>query len=426
MAGNDTFTYHVKKPLMEQKSRAVASLITQERTQKLELLIHLLSNSRQPLIVCGPEGIGKTKFLKVLQQHQVESWLYCLLQGNADLGFEEIQECIAQTIRQDKSNKPVQGLPGVFTRLENRHKKMILMIDDAGYLVPGLINTIIEYAAENSFLSVIFALTHDDLYVKNESDSAVDDCHFIEIPPLSERQCGEFLLHLATQAKNQVPFAAINDDMIASIYQETQGIPGRITAKLPGAVVTQRNENSLPILVGAVAGLVVIAFGVQWYSTSEYNRPTPSASNVTRQNEQSVQISPVISEQFVGEVIKRLTESGKGSIVNHESGANQAALDWALCNQQQADDTRQKATEFLVLGSESDASKSVNKAGLSVSKNPEMIARKPVVEPIIKRPAEVEESQDNGERWLKTQADDNYTLQIMVLSKEQAAKDVLK
>ncbi|MFZ2168919.1 MAG: SPOR domain-containing protein, partial [Methylococcaceae bacterium] len=108
----------------------------------------------------------------------------------------------------------------------------------------------------------------------------------------------------------------------------------------------------------------------------------------------------------------------------HESGANQAALDWALCNQQQAGDTQQKTTEFIVPTGVSDASKIVNK-GSSVSKNPEMIARKPV-EPIIKRPAEVEESQDNGEQWLKTQATDNYTLQIIVLSKEQAAKDVLK
>ena len=406
---------------MEQKIRTVPSLITQERTRKLELLIHLLSNIRQPLVVCGPEGIGKTTILKVLQEHQVESWLYCLVQGNADLSFEKIQERAAQAIKQDKSNKPVQ------TQRENRYKKMVLMIDDAGYLVPGLINTIIKYAAAKSFLSVIFVLTHDDLYLKYKSDNAVDDCYFIEIPPLSERECGEFLLHLAAQPKKQVPFDAINDDMIESIYRETQGIPGRIIAKLPGAVVAKQNENPLSILAGAVAGLIAIALGVQWYSTSEYNKKailTPPASTVTRQNEQSVPVSPVISEQFVGNVIKHLTESGIGTIVNHESGISQVALDQALCNKQRPGDVQYKLPEFLVLTSESDDSKIVNITGLSLSKNQEIIAQ-PQTEPVIKKAAEVADSQDNGEQWLKTQAADNYTLQIMVLSKEQSAKDVL-
>ncbi len=382
MAGNDTFKYHAKKSLIEQKNRAFHSLITEERTQKLELLIHLLSNSRQALIVCGPEGIGKATLLKVLQEHKVASWLYCFVQGKADLSFEEIQQRMAQASQQDKSDKRVQGISVVFARLENRHMKIVLMIDDAGYLAPGLINTIIEYAAANSFLRVIFALTHDDLYVKYKSDSTVDDCYIIEIPPLSERQCGEFLQHLATQAKRQVSYDAVNDDMIASIYLESQGIPGRIIAELPNVVAVKQSENSLSILVGAVAGLVVIALGLQWYSTSEYNMPTLPSSTLAKQNKKSVQIKPVISEQFVGDVIERLTGSGMGTIVN-------------------------------------------NNTGLSVSKNLKIIP-KPQIEAVIEEQEEVADSQDNGEQWLKKQAVDHYTLQIMVLSKEQSAKDFLK
>jgi len=375
-------------------------LITEERTRKLELLIHLLSNSRQALVVCGPEGIGKTTLLKVLQEHKVESWLYCLVQGNTDLSFEEIQERMVQAIRQDKSDKQVQqGISGIFVQLENRHKKIVLMIDDAGYLAPGLINTIIEYAAANSFLRVIFVLTHDDLYVKYKSDNAVDDCYFIEIPPLSERQCGEFLQHLA-QAQGQVSFDAVNDAMIESIYLETQGIPGRIIAELPDVVVAKQSENPLSILVGAVAGLVVIALGVQWYSASEYNMPTPPALTVTMQNEQSVQVNPVISEQFAGDVIQ------------------------ALNNKQQLSDTQQKITESLAVTGESDDSKIVNNTELSMPENPEIMPKQQI-EPVIEGQAEVADFQANGEQWLKTQAVDNYTLQIMVLAKEQSVKDVL-
>jgi DamX protein len=284
MVENDTFAYLMKKPLIDQKSRVFHSLITQERTRKLELLIHLIANSRQALVVCGPEGVGKSTLLKVLQECKIDSWHYCLVQGNADLSFEKIQEQTDQVINQGKPDRQIQVLSDAFRRLENQHKKIVLMIDEAGHLAPGLINTIIEYAAKNPVLRVIFALSHNDLYEKNSSDSAIDDCHLIEIPPLSEKKCGEFLQYLAINPRSQVAFSEINDGMMEVVYRETQGIPGRIIAELPVFEGTGQSDNSLGILVTAVAGLVVLALGIQWFSASEYNlKPIPTpAQNIQK------------------------------------------------------------------------------------------------------------------------------------------------
>ena len=271
MVENDTFMYHVTKPSIDQKNRSVPSLITRERTRKLELLIHLISNSGQAVVVCGPEGIGKSTLLKVVQERKVESWIYCLVQGNADLSFEKVLEQIAKVIKQNQPDKPVQTLSGAFRLVESQQKKLVLMIDEAGLLAPALINKIIEYAAKNPVLRVIFVLTHDDLDVKNRSDSAIDDCHLIEIPPLSEKQCGEFLQHLATKPRSQVTFNEISDSLVEDVYRKTQGIPGRIVAELPGFEGAKQSDNSLWILVAAVAGLIVLALGVQWFSASDYN-----------------------------------------------------------------------------------------------------------------------------------------------------------
>lgn len=269
MAENDAFTYHVREPLIDQKNRVFHSLITLERTRKLELLIHLIFNSRHALVVCGPDGIGKSTVLKVLQERKIESWLYCLVQGNADSSLEMIQEHLAQTVKQ---NHPAQALSSFFRLVERQRRKIVLMIDDAGHLAPGLINTIIEYAAKNPVLRVIFVLTHDDLDAKDGgSDDAIDDCHLIEIPPLSEKQCGEFLQYLATKPRLQLSLNQITDDMIDAVYRETQGIPGRIIAALPGDEGTEQRDNSLWILVAAVAGLIALALIIQWYSGSEYN-----------------------------------------------------------------------------------------------------------------------------------------------------------
>jgi len=283
MVENDTYMYHVKKPLIDQNSRTVHSLITQERARKLELLIHLISNSRHALVVCGPQGIGKSTLLKVLQERKVESWLYCLLQGNKDLSFEKIQNQTAQAIKQNFPNQQVQTLTDVFQLVERQHRKVVLMIDEAGHLAPGLINTIIEYAVKNPVLRVIFVLTHDELYEKNSSDNAIDYCHLIEVPPLSEKQCGEFLQYSATKSRSKVTFDEINDDMIETVYRKTEGIPGLIIAELPGVNGTKQSDKSLWILIAAVAGLVALALVIQWYSASEYNiKPVPAPATDTQ------------------------------------------------------------------------------------------------------------------------------------------------
>ena len=209
--------------------------------------------------------------------------------GHAGLSFEKLKEYIAVAIKQDQSGKQDQALDGVFLQ----RKKLILIIDDAGLLAPGLINKVIAYAEDNPVLRVIFVLTHDDLTEKNSSDNALDEGYLIEIPALSEQQCGEFLQYLATKSRAQVALSEINDAMIAAVYRETQGIPGRIIAGLPGFDEAKQSPGSLGILVAAVAGLVVLALCTQWYSVSKYNIksvPPPAATQVQKPAEAEITV----------------------------------------------------------------------------------------------------------------------------------------
>ena len=434
MVENDTVSDHVSKPFVDQKSKAVHSLITEERTRKLELLIHLISNSQQALVVCGPEGIGKSTLLKVLQENKIESWLYCLVQGNKNLSFARIQEQVAQVIMQDKPDKQVRDLSGVFRLVESQHKKIVLMLDDAGDLAPGIINTIIDYAAKNPVLKVIFILTHDDLFLKNSSDSAIDDCHLIEIPPLSETQCGEFLQYLATKPRSKVAFNEIGDGMAEAIYRDTHGIPGRIVAKLPGFEAVKRSHNSLWNLVAAVAGLVVLALVIQWFSASKYNikqmpiavqssadiEITAHQSQPTPPPAHSIPNAATISEQPTE--IGSLTESGTNTIVKSKAETDGQLL----TDNQQLNDAQQKVTESLTLNNEQaknlDDSKAVNNTALST---PKIIPPQQTL-PITDEQIAASVDQSDGEQWLMTQPIENYTLQVMVLSKEQSMKNILK
>jgi DamX protein len=89
--------------------------------------------------------------------------------------------------------------------------------------------------------------------------------------PCQKKQCGEFVQHLVTKFRSQVCFNEFSDDMLEAIYLETQGIPGRVIAELPNLEGAKQSDNSLWILIAAVAGLVALALFIQWFSGSEYN-----------------------------------------------------------------------------------------------------------------------------------------------------------
>jgi DamX protein len=219
-----------------------------------------------------------------LQQRSTDSWHYCLIQGNAELSFEVIQNELARDISQSRSDQ------------------IVLIVDNAGELVPGLIATLIQYAAANPVLRVVFALTHDELQMKRGSDRVVDDCHIIEIPPLSEKQSGDFLRYLSAEPYANLVFKAIDENMIAHIYRDTHGIPGRIIDEISGVSGAKPRGKLTWVLVlaAAVAIAVVIAFGVYWKASPaiapSIALPPASSMPSTKDNDQEA-IASAVAEQ---------------------------------------------------------------------------------------------------------------------------------
>ena len=268
---DDTYTYHINQSVISYKNNIFTRLISEDRTKKLELLKHLLNNSIQPLVICGPEGIGKSTLLKVLQEQTMAKWSYCSLVSPADLSFEKLQQSIMQAINQSSTNKQNQSFLDLFQQLNRQHKKLILMIDDAGFLVPGLIDQIITLAKQYSALRVIFVLDHHELELKNGTDTAINEANLIEIPVLSEAQCTDFLYQIASTPQSALTVNDINDALISAVYQETQGIPGLIVTKFPRNDDDQNNTKSLKLLILAIMTLIFLALCTQWFSNSNYN-----------------------------------------------------------------------------------------------------------------------------------------------------------
>nr|WP_305909229.1 ATP-binding protein [Methylomarinum sp. Ch1-1]MDP4522126.1 ATP-binding protein [Methylomarinum sp. Ch1-1] len=233
MPGSDSLTHQQKAASASQSKSSTLSLITLERAQKLDLLIHLISNLNQSLVVCGPQGIGKTKLLETLAEHNNERWPICLLNATSSLSFERIVEQFNVQLAKLDAQFSGTDLSANLSRYQKSNRKVVLIIDDAGRLVPGLVSSLIQYANAHGCLRLVLALTHDELHVKSSSDSLINDCHFIEIPPLSKKQCMTFLQNLSAQPGAAISFNAVTEVLVDNLYGETHGIPGRIVAELP-------------------------------------------------------------------------------------------------------------------------------------------------------------------------------------------------
>jgi DamX protein len=417
----------VNSPLSTQTKSSAPSypLITRERTEKLELLNHLIANLAHAIIICGPNGIGKTLLLKSFQNAAIDSWMFCFLEADNQLSLQKIQELLGETIKQNMPDFKLQALENAFDRMVRREMKIVLVLDDAGLLAPGLIEKIIAYSDGNPVLRIIFALTHSELYLKNATDPAIEDCYQIEIPPLSEKQCGEYLEYLSTLPRPRIQFSAINESMVATLYRETHGIPGNILTQLPKDDSHNKIDYSKPILIYAVIGLIVVALGVQWWSS----RPrvvSPPKSAATEKNQNNLIVgqttgtrSPVAQtpEVSVSQQSEQATETSNtrisGEIRNDviNDSHSQEMIEEGL----KRDDTQLQ--HALV---PAQASENLNQ---STANKPQVTNQVTVADQV---PINTAVPLDEGGHWLMGQPVENTTLQLMALSNEQTITEVMQ
>ena len=396
-------------------------LITKERSQKLELLRHLIDNLARTLVICGPEGVGKTLLLKKFLDSAKESWIICWLNGESQLRFEMIQSILTEAITKNLPTLSFHSLDHAFNKLSDKDTKIVVVIDNAGNLEPGLIEEIIAYAEGRPVLRVILSLTHNELYLKNNTDPGIDNCYHIDLPTLSEKECREFLEYLSTLPKPRVHFSGISEEMVASMYRETHGIPGSILAQLPNPDDYVKKDYSKIILGAAVVSLIIFALGTQWWSG---NQPTTEKITeiATKDNEKKTS-NAIVSTHDAKAVDQKPENSVSSRIMQPDTGGTSSAL-IANANEQvlaEADETREP----------------VNNPGIPTSTPIPEAAQVDLTKATdtgdivedgsyVQKPIDAANFQGETGKWLLNQPVEHYTLQLMALYDEQKILEVLQ
>lgn len=421
----DSYPRQVNKIWSNNSGTPIQFLMTRERTQVLDLLVHLITNSTDSIVVCGPEGVGKTGLLRVLQHHETVSCIYSLLEGNIELNLDKIKEQLTKTGKQDKFDKVQRTVSKIHGEQAKPLKKTVLIIDNAGALAPGMMTAIIRYVGEKPHLRVIFVLTHDQLYLKYKSDQVIDDCHIVELPPFSEEQCGKFLQHLAATSSAEMPADLQSESVIADIYRRTHGIPARIIAEFSGLPRRKHDENPTRILVMAVAVLVVVALSVQWLSS----RQTITAPQVPAAATPKVPDLNLDQVYLIIPMKKPIYKAGVYLALNidDELPTQGRGSDFDMTT---ADSEKNKLSmPESVMGRDNEVGQATDMNGQSDSEDHN------ITEDLTQPASELSSAnekivdaavEDDASRWLTSQPENNYTLQLMVLSKRQSILDVMK
>lgn len=463
--GELTYSYQKRPKVTGNARQAERALISVDRSQKLDLLVHLLTNLQQSLIVCGPDGIGKTTLLRIFADNHNDVWPICMLPGSGAVSFESVVAALSRSL--NLSNASVNFDLSSLRAFCNK-QKVVLIIDDAGELMPGLIGELIDFANSLAGLRLILAMSNDELQDKSASDTAIEECHFIELPPLNQQQCREYLQNLSAQPGSPLSFSAITDALVEDMYLHTHGVPGKLVAELPKFKEYQNRQGRQIGLWLGIAGVVTAAgFAVKTFMPIELWGGAVS-ENVAREvpvqlpEEPVVALSPPAVEPAVSieggitpateaspEVVSEVDLSVKEDAP--EAPAEPSVAEPDVVAEKPADkplENRQVASaESLVPGQPAEAKTGAPavpaetetlqpevKAEDSkpVEKQPAVEA-KPVEKPVPVAAQKPElaknanaESDSGDNDWIVAQPANNYTVQVMVLSSKASVTRFLR
>lgn len=259
------------------------SLLSPERSLKFDLLLHLIANLAKPIVLCGPDGIGKTTFLHQLSIQGPEAWTVCYLESTPKTTFESILQRLGEFAASNREAARADGYEqnpsDQLKQKEEDGRILVLLLDDAGLLMPGILKAVCEFAQSNRAIRPVFSMRPDHLHVKTATDFGLDDCHIVDLPPLTEEQCLGFLQEFSAEAREDGSVYALSPAFVQRAYRESHGIPGQIIRSLPkdnkiNAVVENAKYYRVAIGVGVVSVLTIAGASI-FLKSFFMGEPTP-------------------------------------------------------------------------------------------------------------------------------------------------------
>ncbi len=248
-------------------------LISRVRMQKFDLLLHLAINLTQPIVVCGPEGIGKTTFLRLLETRLAPFATVCYLASAPGVDYVRILDELSCVLNRDRPGLASAGvnLANLLDGYAKEGRSLVLLLDDAGALVPGAFGTLWQFASRHPALRLVTAMRADEAAQKSGLDkSALGAAFVLEIPVLCEDDCALFARQLRTMPGLTTERRS-TEALAKRLFAESGGIPGKLIEILE----SPHRSASTAVLAMWLIGAGLLAGTVAYAAFLIFSRQTP-------------------------------------------------------------------------------------------------------------------------------------------------------
>lgn len=236
------------------------SLLSEARSRKFDLLLHLAVNLSQPIVVSGPAGMGKTTFLRRLEASARAYATVRYFAATAGTTYETLIEELRQAAIRDLNlpNAAEWACADLMAKYAQERRLLVLMLDNADRLLPGLLSALWEFARQNPSLHIVLALPSDALRRKATTDAlALRDAQPLEIPSLTPAEFSTYLRRLAA-SKPGTSAWNISTTTSAAAWHDSQGVPGAALRALEMPIETAPAKGPTGHVRWLVPGLAAL------------------------------------------------------------------------------------------------------------------------------------------------------------------------
>ena len=235
--------------------------ITPEIQHRVELIKHLVEFSDRFLVVTGQYGSGKTSLIQYLMGNLAENWKVSQLRVSSIRNSDEFFQDVFN--KQDLEYKPMEPLARKqavlqehFKKLQENHFIPVLIIDDGHLLSIELLKLLLdlvvpETAGMGNAATLRVAFFSETDLSELVSHKNMTYIHAVDIPPLTEDQCLEYMKFRFKSVGGEIENFSISEKMSQQIFRTSDGIPGLINdlaekAMSDPAIVGEEKKSGLP------------------------------------------------------------------------------------------------------------------------------------------------------------------------------------